>query len=91
MTNQPEQYYDVVDVPSFLARSKKAIAGGITGLAAGGAGAAVSAALADGAVEGAEIWQIVALALGGFLVGFGGVYLAPKNATPTPVEGNGNF
>ena len=69
----------VTDGPSFLARTKKAIAGGIAGLATGGVGSAVTAALSDGAVTGAEVWGIVALAIGGFFVGFGTVYAAPAN------------
>lgn len=70
----------VTDAPSFLARTKKAIAGGIAGLATTGIGSAVTAALADGAITGDEVWGIVALAVGGFFVGFGTVYAAPKNA-----------
>lgn len=71
----------VTDGPSFLARTKKAIAGGIAGLATGGVGTAVTAALADGAVTGDEVWGIVGFAVGGFFVGFGTVFYAPRNAT----------
>jgi len=71
----------VVDAPSFWARTKKAFAGGIAGLTTGGLGSAITAALSDGAVSGDEVWGIVALAVGGFVVGFGAVYVAPANAT----------
>lgn len=71
----------VVDGPSFWARTKKALAGGIAGLTTGGLGSAITAALSDGAVSGDEVWGIVALAVGGFVVGFGAVYVAPANAT----------
>lgn len=69
----------ITDAPSFWARTKKALAGGIAGLATGGIGSAVTAALSDGAVTGDEAWGIVGLAVGGFLLGFGAVYAAPKN------------
>ncbi|MEW2010321.1 hypothetical protein AB0300_12695 [Microbacterium sp. NPDC078814] len=70
----------VVDAPSFWARTKKAFAGGIAGLATGGVGSAITAALSDGAITGDEVWSIIGLAVGGFLVGFGAVYAAPANA-----------
>ncbi|MDH5134083.1 MULTISPECIES: hypothetical protein [unclassified Microbacterium] len=70
----------VVDAPSFWARTKKALAGGIAGLATGGVGSAITAALSDGAITGDEVWSIIGLAVGGFLVGFGAVYAAPANA-----------
>ncbi|MCT1363298.1 membrane protein [Microbacterium phage Footloose] len=70
----------VVDAPSFWARTKKALAGGIAGLATGGVGSAITAALSDGAIAGDEVWSIIGLAVGGFLVGFGAVYAAPANA-----------
>lgn len=70
----------VVDAPSFWARTKKALAGGIAGLATGGVGSAITAALSDGAITGDEVWSIIGLVVGGFLVGFGAVYAAPKNA-----------
>lgn len=69
----------VVDAPSFWARTKKALAGGIAGLATGGVGSAITAALSDGAITGEEVWSIIGLAVGGFLVGFGAVYAAPAN------------
>ena len=69
----------ITDAPSFWARTKKALAGGIAGLTATGAGSAISAALADGAVTGDEVWGIVGLAIGGFFLGFGAVYAAPAN------------
>jgi hypothetical protein len=67
--------------PTFLARTRKAVAGGIAGLATGGIGTAITSAVSDGTVTGAEGWQIVTIAIGGFLVGFGAVFLAPANAT----------
>ncbi|WP_315106407.1 hypothetical protein [uncultured Microbacterium sp.] len=70
----------VVDAPSFWARTKKALAGGIAGLATGGVGSAITAALSDGAITGDEVWSVIGLAVGGFLVGFGAVYAAPANA-----------
>lgn len=70
----------VVDAPSFWARTKKAVAGGIAGLATGGLGSAITAALSDGSITGDEVWSIIGLAVGGFLVGFGAVYAAPANA-----------
>lgn len=69
----------ITDGPSFWARTKKAIAGGIAGLTTGGLGSAVTAALSDGAVTGDEVWGIIGLAVGGFLLGFGAVYAAPAN------------
>lgn len=69
--------------PGFLARSKKALAGGIAGLVTGGLGSAISAAFSDGTVTGAEGWQILGVAIGGFLVGFATVWVAPKNEEPT--------
>lgn len=65
---------------TFVQRTRKAIAGGIAGLAAGGIGTAVTAALSDGQVTGAEGWQIAAVAVGSFFVGFGTVFYAPANA-----------
>lgn len=64
---------------SFLARARKAVAGGLAGMATGGVGTAVTAALSDGVVTGAEAWQVLAFAVGGFLIGFGTVYAAPAN------------
>jgi hypothetical protein len=68
------------DAPGFLARSKKAIAGGIAGLATGGLGSAITAALADGSVDSADLWGVASIALGGFLLGFLTVWNAPANA-----------
>lgn len=65
---------------AFLATARKAVAGGIAGLIAGGAGSAIAAASADLTITAAEWWQIAALAFGGFVVGFAGVYAAPANA-----------
>lgn len=70
----------IIDAPSFWARTKKALAGGIAGLTTGGLGSAVTAALSDGSITGDEVWGIIGLAVGGFLLGFGAVYAAPKNA-----------
>lgn len=66
--------------PGFLARSRKALAGGITGLVTGTAGTALVAAIADGVISSQEGWTILAAAVGGFLVGFAGVWAAPANA-----------
>ncbi len=77
--DQPE-FEAVKDAPSFLARARKAVAGGVAGLATGGLGSAVTAALSDGVVTGAEAWQVAAFAIGGFFVGFGTVFAAPANA-----------
>lgn len=69
----------VTDAPSFFERTKKAFAGGIAGLATGGIGSSITAALADGAITGDEVWGIVTLCIGGFLLGFATVYVAPAN------------
>lgn len=71
----------ITDGPSFVARARKAIAGGVAGLATGGLGTAITAAASDGTVTAAEGWQIAAVAVGGFLLGFGAVFAAPANAT----------
>lgn len=68
------------DGPSFLARSKKAVAGGITGAAAAGS-TALTTALADGAINDGDVWLIVGAIVGGFAVGFAGVWAAPANET----------
>ena len=68
------------DGPGFLARSKKALAGGITGALTGGVTGAITAALSDGRIDGSEGWGILAFLVGGFAVGFAGVWAAPKNA-----------
>lgn len=68
------------DGASFFARSKKAIAGGITGAVAAGS-TALTSALADGSLSGSDGWLIAGAALGGFAVGFAGVWAAPANAS----------
>ena len=68
------------DKAGFFARSKKALAGGITGLLTGGVTGTISTALSDGTISGAEGWQILGFAVGGFVIGFAGVWAAPKNA-----------
>lgn len=70
------------DRPSFLARSKKAIAGGITGAVAAGS-TALTTALGDGVLSGADGWLIAGAVVGGFAVGFAGVWAAPANADIT--------
>lgn len=70
----------VTSGPTFVQRTRKAIAGGIAGLATGGIGTAISAALSDGQVTPAEGWQIAAVAVGGFALGFGTVFAAKANA-----------
>lgn len=65
---------------SFLARSRKAIAGGITGAVAAG-GSALTAAAADGGIDQADAWVIAGAVVGGFLVGAVGVWAAPANAS----------
>lgn len=67
------------DGPSFLARSKKAIAGGITGAVAAGS-TALTTALSDGSINSADGWLIAGAVVGGFAVGFAGVWAAPANA-----------
>lgn len=64
---------------SFLARSRKAIAGGITGAVSAG-GAALATAAADGAIDAADGWVVAGAIVGGFLVGAVGVWSAPANA-----------
>ena len=70
---------DTTDKASFVARSRKAIAGGITGAVAAGSTALTSAA-ADGRIDAAEGWIIAGAVVGGFAVGFAGVWAAPANA-----------
>lgn len=67
------------DAPSFLARSKKAVAGGITGAVTAGS-TALTAALADGNLNSSDAWLIAGAVVGGFAVGFAGVWAAPANA-----------
>ena len=66
------------DAPSFLARSKKAIAGGITGAVAAGS-TALTTALADGSFDATDGWVLAGALVGGFFVGFAGVWAAPAN------------
>lgn len=80
MTTTPSTSEPVTSGPSFLATARKAVAGGFAGLATGGIGTAITAAFSDGQITGAEGWQIAAIAVGGFLVGFGAVFAAPANA-----------
>lgn len=62
----------------FFARSKKALAGGAAG-AVTGVGTAFSSAIADGTISEGDAWLIAGAAVGGFVVGFTGVWVAPKN------------
>jgi hypothetical protein len=64
----------------FLAKSKKAIAGGIAG-AVTAAGTAIATAFADGAFDQADAWIVASAVVGGFLVAAATVYAAPANAT----------
>lgn len=65
---------------SFLAKSRKALAGGITGLVTGSVGTSIAAAISDGTITSGEAWGIVGVAVGGFVLGFAGVWAAPRNA-----------
>lgn len=76
--NAPEHL--ATDGPSFLAQSKKAIAGGITAAVAAG-GSALGIAAADGNLTAADLWTVAGAVVGGFLVGAVGVWNAPANAT----------
>ena len=64
---------------SFLARSRKAIAGGVTGAVAAGS-TALATAGADGMISAADGWIVAGAVVGGFAVGFVGVWAAPANA-----------
>jgi hypothetical protein len=66
--------------PGFLAKSKKAVAGGIAG-AVTAAGTAVATASADGVIDTGDLWVIASAIVGGFAVGFAGVWYAPANAS----------
>lgn len=70
-------------MPGFLARSKKAIAGGFAG-----ALTAASGVLTVALTGGTDIvWATVAsVAAGGFVVGFAAVWAAPANATVPDVD-----
>lgn len=63
---------------SFLARSKKAVAGAIAAGVTAGA-SAIAGALADGVITTDEWWSALGLIVGGAAVGFAGVWAAPKN------------
>lgn len=63
----------------FLAKARKAVAGGLAGGVAA-AGTAITGALADGVITSGEWWAAAGLTLGGFVIGFAAVYAAPKNA-----------
>lgn len=63
---------------TFLARSKKAIAGGIAAAVTAGS-TALTTAFADGAIDGADGWVIAGAVVGGFAIGFAGVWAAPAN------------
>lgn len=68
------------DTPGFLAKSKKAIAGGVT-TAAVALGTSLAPAIADGVFEWpGEFWPVATFTIGGFILGFAGVWAAPKNA-----------
>jgi hypothetical protein len=67
------------DRASFTARSRKAIAGGITAAVAAGSTALATAA-ADGLISSADGWVVAGAVVGGFAVGFAGVWAAPANA-----------
>jgi len=69
------------DKPSFLARSKKAIAGAVAGAVTSGS-AALTTALADGSINQADAWIIAGAIVGGAAIGFTTVWAAPANATP---------
>lgn len=64
---------------SFLSRARKAVAGGIAaGVTA--LGTALAQAAIDGVVDQNDIWPVIGFTLAGAIVGFAGVYAAPKNA-----------
>ena len=63
---------------SFLARSRKAIAGAISG-ASVAILAQLPALISDGAFTGDEFWAALTFALGGAVIGFAGVWAAPAN------------
>lgn len=72
---------------SFLAKSKKALGGGITA-AAVGLTATLTPALSDGVITTDELWKVATLTLGGFVLGFAGVWATPANATDVVPEGD---
>jgi hypothetical protein len=68
------------DRASFLARSKKAIAGGVAaGVTAGTT--ALATAASDGMLSSGDAWVVAGAVVGGFAVGFVGVWAAPANAS----------
>lgn len=67
------------DRASFLARSRKAVAGGVVAAVSAGS-AALTAAAGDGGISEADGWVIAGAVVGGFAVGFVGVWAAPANA-----------
>lgn len=81
-TTEPAGELEPVDASAagFLATVRKAVAGGIVGAITGGAGSAIAAAIGDLTITAAEAWGIAGLLVGGFAVGFAGVYAAPANA-----------
>lgn len=66
------------NAPSFLAKSKKAVAGGIAA-AATAAGGALAVAFGDGSFSEADAWTVAGLVVGGFVAGFAAVWNAPAN------------
>lgn len=64
--------------PSFLARSKKAVAAGVAGAITTG-GAAFGVAASDGVFNTADLWVTLAAVVGGFALAFGTTWAAPKN------------
>lgn len=70
---------DITSGPTFWAKTKKALVGGIAG-AITAASTSVVAALADSAFSEAELWGTAGFLLGGFVVSFAAIYAAPKNA-----------
>jgi hypothetical protein len=76
MTINPDQ---PAKEPSFLAKSKKAVAGGIAG-AATALVTTVPSAVGDGVFTQAEFWFVATTTVGAFVVGFATVWVAPANA-----------
>lgn len=68
------------DSNGFIARSKKAVAGAITG-AAIAIGAQLPGAIADGVFTVPEFWTVFTFTVGGAVIGFAGVWAAPANAS----------
>lgn len=76
MTINPDQSDKA---PSFIAKSKKAVAGGIAG-AATALVTTVPPAIGDGVFTTAEFWFVATTTVGAFVVGFATVWIAPANA-----------